>query len=466
MVYNSFNFLVIYPLIFLLFYLIPERYNGVRNLFLLLVSYYLYMSFSPFFVLILGGATFISYIVGRNVDNSKHKRTIITVGITLALLPLFLFKYYNFFNESFHDILLSIGIDYKQRGLNWAIPVGLSFYTLQAISYMVDVYQKKIEAEKDFAIYALYLSFFPSILMGPINRASLIIPQLKKIRPYFDYSKTVEGLKLLLWGMFMKVVVADRSGIYVDTIYDNCQIYSGPTCIIASIMYSVQIYCDFAGYSMMAMGVGKTLGFEIAENFRRPYFSASVNEFWKRWHISLSSWLKDYVYIPLGGNRIGRFNTFRNLMITFLVSGLWHGANWTFVLWGVAHACWIILERILNTLKYRETVFVKVIKIAITFLFVNFAWVLFRSADFYEASSVLSQMTAFETTAVNGPASITILVLLLVVVKDIKDEFFPNKMFLFNNRLTIVRWLSYVTLIAIILLEGVLDTGQFIYAIF
>lgn len=467
MIYNSFNFIVIFPLIFLLYYLIPARNNRARILFLLIASISLYASWNPLLILVLGGAIIISYSVARAFDIVDKRKGVLIMGIVLTILPLLLFKYFNFFNEAIHSILLSIGVKYEQRGLNWAIPVGVSFFTLQAVSYIADVYLKKIKAEKDILIYALYLSFFPSIMMGPINRASMILPQLKSTRTYFDYSKAVEGLKLLLWGMFMKVVVADRTGIYVDTIYENYQIYSGSTCFIASILYSIQIYCDFAGYSLMALGVGKTLGFEIAENFRRPYFSETVNEFWKRWHISLSTWLRDYIYIPLGGNRIGQIKTYRNLIITFLISGLWHGANWTFIIWGITHAIWMIIERLLTISNISKNRLSKAFKVVTTFLFVNFAWILFHSPDLNGALSFLIQMTTFKNFfIVNGPSSITIIMILVMLVKDIKDEYYPKSLSLLNNRYMIVRWAVYIGLISIILLEGVLDTGQFIYANF
>lgn len=467
MVYNSYNFLVIFPLIFLLYYLIPAKYNRTRTLFLLVVSYSLYMSWNPLLILVLGGVTFVSYSAGIYIDKGKGKKVYLVVGIILSLQPLLIFKYFNFFSESLYDLLFTIGITYEQKGLNWAIPVGLSFYTLQAISYMSDVYQKKIKVESDYLIYALYLSFFPTILMGPINRASQLLPQLKTIRPYFDYPKAVEGLRLLLWGMFMKVVIADRSGIYVDTIYENYQIYSGSTCFVASIMYSIQIYCDFAGYSLMAMGVGKILGLEIMENFRRPYFSSTVSEFWKRWHISLSLWLRDYIYILLGGSRDGKIKTCRNLLITFFVSGLWHGANWTFILWGGVHAVWMIIERVLKVFKIGPDNMSHTIKILFTFFFVDLAWILFRSPSIYVANAFYHKIFAFDNmTALYSPSTITVLLILIVLIKEILDECYPNKIRLLDSKMLFVRWTTYISLISLIMLEGVLDSGNFIYASF
>lgn len=302
MIYNSFNFIILFPLIFLLYYVIPARYLKVRNMFLLAVSYLLYLNWKPVYALILLGVTLVTYKSARLIEGSEKKKKIMVLGAVLSLLPLLFFKYFNFINEQVYAVLSAFGLRYNLQGLNWAIPVGISFFTFQSLGYLFDVYYKKIEAEKDFLIYALFISFFPSILSGPINKASLIFPQLKNLRPYFDYGKAVVGLKMLLWGMFMKVVVADRVALYVDTVLPNYMNYTGVTCFIAGIFYTIQIYADLAGYSLMAIGVGKVLGFELTENFRRPYFAVSVTDFWHRWHISLSTWLKDYVYIPMGGS--------------------------------------------------------------------------------------------------------------------------------------------------------------------
>ena len=273
---------------------------------MLLVSYLLYLNWKPVYTFILFGVTLVTFYSARLIERSEKKRLIIVLGVTLSLLPLLFFKYFNFINEQVYTVLSALGLRYDLQGLNWAIPIGISFFTFQALGYLFDVYYKKIDAEKNFLIYALFISFFPSILSGPINKASLMIPQMKNLRPYFDYSKAVGGLKMLLWGMFMKVVVADRVALYVDTVLPNYMNYTCVTCFAASILYTIQIYADFAGYSLMAIGVGKVLGFELTENFRRPYFAVSVTDFSCRWHISLSTWLKDYVYIPMGGSKCSK----------------------------------------------------------------------------------------------------------------------------------------------------------------
>ncbi len=297
MLFNSFNFIVFFPIIFLLYYVIPSKYGKARNIFLLLVSYLLYLQWKPVYVLILLGVTVVTYYSALLIEKAKRPKRTLTLGVLLALLPLFFLKYFNFINDTITSVLSIVGLNFHLQGLNWVIPIGISFFTFQALGYLWDVYYKRQEAEHDFLTYALFVSFFPSIISGPINKASHIIPQLKKIRPYFDYNKAVAGLKLLLWGMFMKVVVADRVGLYVDTVLPNYMHYTGISCFLASILYTIQIYADFAGYSLMAIGVGKVFGFELTENFRRPYFAVSVTDFWHRWHISLSTWLKDYVYM-------------------------------------------------------------------------------------------------------------------------------------------------------------------------
>ncbi len=477
MIYNSFYFVVLFPLIFLLYYVIPANYQKARNLFLLVVSYALYVSWKPAFALVLLGVTAVTFWGGQIFDGrwkrgfAFTKKRLVWVFGVLGVLPLLVFKYYNFLNESISEGLAAVGLQFALPGLNWAIPVGISFFTFQAVGYMLDVYYGRIKAERNFLDYALFISFFPSILSGPINKASLVLPQIKNLRTYFDYSKAVEGLKMILWGMFMKVVVADRVGLYVDTVLPYYVNYTGVTCFAASIFYTIQIYADFAGYSLMAIGVGKVLGFELTENFCRPYFSVSVTEFWHRWHISLSTWLKDYVYIPMGGSRCSRRRNYWNIFVTFLVSGIWHGANWTFIVWGIWHGLFQIVEKALGQQKCEYGALGKTIKIVITFLLVNFAWIFFRMPTLGDACGVivhifdLGQSMALEITSKHIFALMVIATVLLFI-KDWTDEFAPNKLKLFENKNSVVRWASYLSVIILIMLTGVFDAGQFIYANF
>ena len=364
-----------------------------------------------------------------------------------------------------------VGLDFHLAGLNWAIPIGISFFTFQALGYLWDVYYKRQDAEHDFLTYALFVSFFPSILSGPINKASLIIPQLKELRPYFDYGKAVEGLKMLLWGMFMKVVVADRVALYVDTVLPSYENYTGLSCFVASLLYTIQIYADFAGYSLMAIGVGKVLGFELTENFRHPYFAVSVTDFWHRWHISLSTWLKDYVYIPMGGSRCSKLRNYWNIFVTFLVSGIWHGANWTFIVWGCMHGICQIVEKMLGQQKCNYGWFGKSIKIVITFLIVNFAWIFFRMPTLSDACGVIARI--FDPTlpvtlyiANNTETLLCCFGILLLFIKDFSDEYYPQKFNIFNNKKIVVRWASYLIILILIMLTGVFGADQFIYANF
>ena len=406
----------------------------------------------------------------RKIQKNTEKLVLI-VGVLLALFPLVFFKYFNFINDSIENALSIVGLNFHLQGLNWAIPIGISFYTFQALGYLWDVYYKKQKAEHDFLSYALFVSFFPSILSGPINKASLVIPQIKNLRPNFDYSKAVEGLKILLWGMFMKVVVADRAALYVDAVLPFYLNYSGTSCFLASILYTVQIYADFAGYSLMAIGVGKVFGFELAENFRRPYFAVSITDFWHRWHISLSTWLKDYVYIPMGGSRCSKLRNYWNIFVTFLVSGIWHGANWTFIVWGCMHGVCQIIEKMLNIHKYNYGWFGKTIKICFTFLIVNFAWIFFRMPTLVDACNVIARIFDFSLSGnifipPYPTPPLLVFGVCVLLIKDIRDEFFPTKMLLMNNSSLVVRWTTYVMLIVSILLTGVFSSDQFIYANF
>ena len=471
MIYNSFNFIILFPLIFILYYAIPAKYQKARNIFLLAVSYLLYLQWKPVYALILLGVTGVTYYSALIVTKVKHPKWVVTTGILLALLPLTFFKYFNFINETVSDGLAMIGLNFHLMGLNWAIPIGISFFTFQALGYLWDVYYGRQNAEHDFLTYALFVSFFPSIISGPINKASLIIPQIKNLRLYFDYNKAVEGAKLLLWGMFMKVVVADRVALYVDTVLPSYENHTGLSCFIASLLYSVQIYADFAGYSLMAIGVGKLLGFELTENFRRPYFAVSVTDFWRRWHISLSTWLKDYVYIPMGGSRCSKLRNYFNIFVTFLVSGIWHGANWTFIVWGCMHGIIQIIEKILGQQKCGYGWFGKSIKIMITFLLVNFVWIFFRMPNLTDACRVIARIfdpTLPQTIFIDTKTEtfLCLLGLFLLLIKDLCDEFFPERLQLFYNENKIVRWLSYLIIFVLIMLTGVFGADQFIYANF
>lgn len=399
----------------------------------------------------------------------KKRNSLIWLFALLGLLPLLVFKYYNFLNNSLTDGLASIGLHFSLPGLNWAVPVGISFFTFQAVGYMLDVYHGRVKAEKNLLDYVLFVSFFPQVTSGPISTAEELMPQIKATHK-FDYEQGKQGLKQLLWGMFIKLVIADRLGLFVDTVYANYIHYNGATCFVASVFYTLQIYCDFAGYSLMAIGIARTLGFNLIDNFRRPYLATSITDFWKRWHISLTRWLTRQVYIPLGGSRCSKARTYWNIFVTFLVSGIWHGANWTFMFWGVMHGFSQIIEKALGWQKYEgHSWAVKTVRIVITFLLVNFAWVFFRMPNIGDAFAMIGKMF----TEVGIPKLSDMIIwewmmvgvgLLLLVFKDLRDEFFANHFKILCR--PVVRWAVYVLLFCMILNFGVLDGGSFIYVSF
>lgn len=482
MVFNSFNFWLIFPFIFVLYWMIPVRFNHIRNAFLLVVNYLLYMNWKPAFGIVLLGVTLITYLGGvvccsnGSKSSSVSRKAFCWCFALLGILPLLVFKYYNFLNNSITEMMEGCGLHFSLPGLNWAIPVGISFFTFQAVGYLLDVYHQRVPAEKNFWDYALFVSFFPQVTSGPISTAKDLMPQFKSPHT-FRYEQGVEGLKLLLWGMFLKCVVADRLGLYVDTVYANYIHFSGLNCFLASVFYTIQIYGDFAGYSLMAIGIAKTLGFDLINNFNRPYFSTSITDFWKRWHISLTRWLTTHVYINMGGNRCSKIRQYLNIMITFLVSGLWHGANWTFVIWGAIHGVLQVLEKALGIApkgkhydKLESMKWLKPIRILVTFLLVSFAWIFFRMPTLSDAWIMITQIFTDHTAqAILDKANNKDILLMGVAILSLfavesRSEFLPDKMRWLNSKTC--RWALYVIAFCIILAIGVLDAGSFIYVSF
>lgn len=480
MSFTSFRFWLIFPLIFVFYWAIPAKWNAWRKVFLLVVSYLLYMNWKPSFALVLLGVTLVTYWGGQIlqlrksieeliVDEKKRRKRLVWLFALLGLLPLLVFKYYNFLNDSISAGLASVGLQFALPGLNWAIPVGISFFTFQAVGYMLDVYHGRVKAEKNLLDYLLFVSFFPQVMSGPISKADELLPQIKEPHK-FNYEQGKQGLKYLLWGMFIKLVIADRLGLFVDTVYANYIHYNGSTCFVASVFYTLQIYCDFAGYSLMAIGIARTLGFDLINNFKRPYLAVSITDFWRRWHISLTRWLTQQVYISLGGSRCSKARTYWNIFLTFLVSGIWHGANWTFIVWGCMHGVFQIVEKALGWQKYEgHNWAVKGIRICITFLLVNFAWVFFRMPSVGDACSLLAKMvTSLGIPDLSDIGNDVLLILLIavsvLVVKDLKDEYKILSSRIFNA--PFVRWVVYIVLFCMILNVGVLDGGSFIYVSF
>ncbi len=419
-------------------------------------------------MLILLAITLLTYLGARYIEAKEgHRKTgIIFTFATLTLVPLLVFKYYNFVNESVWSLLSSVGLRYELHGLNWAIPVGISFYTFQALGYLFDVYYRRENVEKSFVDYALFVCFFPQVFSGPISKAGELLPQIKQKRT-FKYDQGVQGLKFLLWGMFLKLVLADRLGLYVDKVAADYAMYSGGTCALSAIFYSLQIYGDFAGYSLMAVGVAKLLGFDLINNFNRPYLASSITGFWKRWHISLTRWLTQQVYIPMGGSRCSKLRNYWNIFVTFLVSGIWHGANWTFIVWGVIHGFAQIIEKALGLNKKESTGIVKLFRIIITFILVTLAWVFFRMPTIEDATQMIVHMfTDFSAPEVLSFTNfaIYIIAIILLAFKETREEYYPTKLRFLNNRY--VKWAEYVVVFCLILLCGALDSGSFIYGSF
>lgn len=331
--FNSIQYLIFLPIVFILHWIIPQKYKWIV---LLIASYYFYMSWNAKYVFLILFTTGITYFCGIALEKNKdkgRKKLILAITLIACLGVLALFKYGNFILDSVAAVLSIFSIKIHPMTLRLLLPVGISFYTFQTLSYVIDVYRGDIEAERHFGYYATFISFFPQLVAGPIERSSNLLPQIKKER-IFSYDSGKEGLLLMAWGFFKKIVIADTLAIYSDKIFNDVMSYTGFSLIVAIFFFTIQIYCDFSGYSDIAIGTAKLFGIKLMDNFRSPYFSSSIKEFWSRWHISLSTWLRDYVYIPLGGNRVSKLRHKLNLLITFLISGLWHGANWTFVVWG------------------------------------------------------------------------------------------------------------------------------------
>lgn len=386
MLFNSLKYAIFLPIVFITYWLLPNKYRWIL---LFAASYYFYMSWNAKYVFLILFTTIISYICAlllEKTDNDKLKKLYIFISLLMSFGVLFVFKYLNFAINIFNRFTpLNLGT------LNLLLPVGISFYTFQTVSYVIDVYRGKIKAEKHFGIYATFVSFFPQLVAGPIERSTNLLPQIKEEHK-FDSDKAYYGIGLMLWGLFKKIVVADNLAIYVDKVYENVGAYSGFALLLVTMMFAIQIYCDFSGYSDMARGSAKLFGVELMENFKSPYFASSIKEFWSRWHISLSTWFKDYLYIPLGGNRVGELRNYFNLVFTFLISGLWHGAGWHYIIWGGMHGVLQVVEKILGLNKKIENKLLLNIKRVFVFLLVTITWIFFRSNNIYDSVYILKNM--------------------------------------------------------------------------
>ena len=469
MLFNSVAFLLFFPAVCFIYFLLKK--NKYRNPFLLIASYYFYMNWQPSYALLILTSTLVTYVCGvlveKFVENKRYKKSFLVISLLINFGILFIFKYYNFINETFYALLSSLGLRWSVPNLDILLPVGISFYTFQAVGYSIDVYRGDIKAERNVVTYALFVSFFPQLVAGPIERAKNLLPQFHEEHT-FNVQDVIEGFKKMVWGFFMKLCVADVLSGYVDSIYKNVHHHSEESMVLATVFFAFQIYCDFAGYSNIAIGSARILGYRLMENFKQPYLSLSVKEFWKRWHISLSTWFKDYLYIPLGGNRVTYSRHIFNLFITFLISGLWHGANWTFVVWGSLHGVYLIVENVIrkNVFTSRnESLISRLMSMVGCFILVSFAWIFFRASSIDDAFYVVKSIfTNWGRQLFIGKAAFAygIPAVFILIFKDLKD-YFGWKISFMHSRYAVVRNISVITLISYIVLFGALSSGSFIY---
>lgn len=409
MLFNSFDFLLFFPVVCLIYFVVPTR---LKNLWLLAASYYFYMCWNAKYALLLlfsTTATFLSGIAMERIKQSaqeesrklRHKKLVVAACFIVNIGILFFFKYCNYGIHLLSRVMGLVGLQLSLPAFDIILPVGISFYTFQALSYTMDVYRGDIYAEKNFFRYALFVSFFPQLVAGPIERSKNLLRQLASTKKAFDFENAVHGIFIMLWGFFLKMVVADRIAIFVDAVYADGLPYGGWYLIVGTILFAFQIYCDFSGYSTIAIGAAKVMNIELMENFRSPYLSASVAEFWRNWHISLTSWFRDYLYLPLGGSRCSRWRKYFNKMAVFIVSGLWHGANLTFVVWGGLNGLFQILGEILQPARDklvgalnidRSSLTHWLVKLLVTFALVDFTWIFFRAQSISHAFQIVNSI--------------------------------------------------------------------------
>lgn len=464
MLFNSLHFLLFFPITCIIYYLLPTV--RMRNLFLLAASYYFYMNWNASYALLLLTSTFITYEAAIRIGkapSTKQKRAYLIVSLIINLSILFFFKYYNFAISTINEILFPLNDEYLLPHLHLLLPVGISFYIFQALGYSIDVYRGHAKSERDFLTYALFVSFFPQLVAGPIERSTNLLPQFKE-KHKFSYNLAMEGIRLMIWGFFLKLVLADRCSLYVDSIYNNLEEHNGGSYLLAAILFTFQIYGDFSGYSLIAIGAARVMGFHLMDNFRRPYMATSVTEFWHRWHISLSTWFKDYVYIPLGGNRVSQWKNYLNIMVTFTISGIWHGANWTFIAWGALHGLLQCTEKRIGWAKREWKGTPRICHMMLTFSMVCLTWIIFRANNLKEAVSVIQGIFTHPGAPYVQMADFIAIgiALFIVACREVAEEWHTG-IRVSDSQSWVVRHLYITTMIAYIILFGVLNGDQFIY---
>jgi len=439
------------------------------------------MSWKAEYAVLIMISTLIDYLTGLKMSKLKEKRSrkkylILSICTNLGLL--FAFKYFNFVNDSLRLFLNQFSLSFDLPYLNVLLPVGISFYTFQTLSYSIEVYRGNIKPEKHLGIFAVYVAFFPQLVAGPIERAKNLLPQFLK-KQYFNYKRITDGLKIMLWGFFLKMVIADRLAIGVNHVYNNIQTFAGFPLISATYLFAFQIYCDFAGYSFIAIGAAQVIGIRLMDNFRRPYFSKSISEFWRRWHISLSTWFRDYLYIPLGGNQVKKYRHFFNLFIVFLICGFWHGAGWNFIIWGGIHGFYLVLSVITRNIREKITKFLGInkhpkistlIKVFITFNLVSFGWIFFRANSLNDAFYIITHLFQLQIPSRAeiyiglGAFGLAIALgsILFMEFIHLLQERIRMREFL-DNKPLLMRWTIYIIITLAILLFGVYKGTEFIY---
>lgn len=478
MLFNSFEFLVFLPLVFIAYWVLFKERN-IQNLFVLFISYIFYGWWDWRFLLLIAFTSFLSFYSGILISNlwGRRRKFVLVSNVLVNLIILGVFKYYNFFVDNLQELFLKFGVELDWVVLEILLPVGISFYTFQALSYSIDIYRKQLEPTKDIVAFFAYVAFFPQLVAGPIERATHLLPQFYKKRK-FDYATTVDGLRLMLYGFFKKIVIADNAAVCVNAIFDKYDTMPASSLWLAAILFSFQIYGDFSGYSDIAIGTSKLFGFQLSKNFNYPYFSRNIAEFWRKWHISLTTWFRDYVYIPLGGSRVGKAKAIRNTFVIFLVSGFWHGANWTFIVWGFVHAL-LFIPLLLNkkNRKYTDQIgsggglpsLYELYKMSITFLIVMFLWVIFRSDSIYDSYKYLINMLDFSSilqlpsNALSSGWGWYILLVIFIGIEWRSKNHEHGLYFLDKIKSTFTKYSIYVGIILVLIYFSSSKAAEFIY---
>ena len=495
MLFNSLHFLMFFPIVTLIYFIIPQK---IRYVWLLIASYYFYIAWNPVFSLLMLASTLISYVSSIFLDKAnryndsikanKSKKYIVVITVLFHVLLLFFFKYFYFAVDNVNIILSALHVQLIQPKFDIILPLGISFYTLQMIAYIIDVYKRRVNAEKNFIKYALFVSFFPKLLAGPIERSKTLLPQFNEIHK-FDYTNFKFGIQLMIYGYFLKMVIADRAAILVNFVFENYEAYSGLELVVTLIVYSVQLYADFFGYTMIATGAAQVMGFKLMQNFNHPYFANSVIDFWRRWHISLSSWLRTYIFLPLFyRGSVNKFKYYISVLITFFISGAWHGANWTFIFWGLTHGISIVLADIFKPVFNKIYFILKVntecwsfrlMQIVSTFCIIAYSRIFFRSPDIETALIMTKQMFSvwnpwifFDNSLYDMGLDrknfwvLCFSVVILWVVSFMQERGIKIRETLAKQNL-LFRWIIYIIAIEIIIVFGIYgegyDASQFIY---